>query len=295
MIIVLEILKLLSGAEYYGSNDAVIVKPVTPEDAAGDSGELMWLSDKNLFKLKSIKAGTIVCSQLKSEYRNNDCNYIVVKNPRSAFRKILENFFAEKISAGISKSSIIAKDVSIGSNIAVGEYSVIEKNCVIGNNVVVGSGTVIKSGTHIGNHVKIGSNCTIGGAGFGYEKDDENNWQHIPHIGNVIIKDYVSIHDNVVINKGVLNNTILDKHSKIDSMAMIAHGVKIGKNTVVCGQTSIAGSAVIGDNCWIAPNASILNKITIGNNVFVGIGAVVVNNVSDGKKIFGNPAKSVSF
>lgn len=295
MIAVSEILQLLLDAEYYGNKHAIIVKLVTPEDATGDSGELMWLSDKNLLKLKNIKAGTIVCSQLKSEYRNNDCNYIVVKNPRSAFRKILEKFFAEKILTGINKSSIIASDVSIGSNISVGEYVVIENNCLIGNDVVIGSGTVIKAGTNIGNGVKIGCNCTIGGAGFGYEKDDDGNWQQIPHLGKVIIKDCVSIHDNVVINKGVLNNTIIEEFSKIDSMTMIAHGVKIGKNTVVCGQSSIAGSAVIGDNCWIAPNVSILNKITIGNNVFVGIGAVVVNNVSEGKKIFGNPAKSVSF
>jgi UDP-3-O-[3-hydroxymyristoyl] glucosamine N-acyltransferase len=278
-----------------GNPKAVITIPVTPEQAQGYDGELMWLSDKNLFKLKDIKAGTIICSQLKGEHKNNNCNYIIVSNPRNAFRLILEKFFEEKISGGISKTAIIESDISSSKNLSAGEYVVIEKNCMIGNDVIIGSGTVIKSGTHIGHNVKIGCNCTIGGAGFGYEKDDNGNWQHIPHLGKVIIKDCVNIHDNVVINKGVLNDTIIEGFSKIDSMVMIAHGVKIGKNTIVCGQTSIAGSAVIGDNCWIAPNASILNKIKIGNDVFVGIGAVVVNHVPDGKKIFGNPAKNILF
>lgn len=295
MIPISEILRILPDAEYHGNSDAILLKPVTPEQARGDDGELMWLSDKNLHKLKNITRGTVICSQLINDYKHPNCNYIIVQNPRDAFRRILDHFFGEKHIPCISKTAIIQSDISSSKNLSVGEYVLIERNCVIGDDVIIGSGTIIKSGTHIGNHVKIGSNCTIGGIGFGYEKNEAGYWQHIPHLGKVVIKDNVSIHDNVVINKGVLNDTIIGEHSKIDSMVMIAHGVTIGKNTIICGQVSIAGSVCIGDHCWIAPNATILNKIRIGNDVFVGIGAVVVNHVSDGKKIFGNPAKSVSF
>jgi UDP-3-O-[3-hydroxymyristoyl] glucosamine N-acyltransferase len=295
VIYVSEILKLLPEAVYHGRADAVVTIPVTPETAQGNDGELMWLSDKNLFRLKQIRHGTIICSRLLPEQQCEACNYIIVNNPRSAFRKILEHFFYEQQATGIKSTAIIDPEATIGSDVHIGDHVVIEKNCIIGSHVVIGSGTVIRSNTHIGNYVKIGCNCTIGGPGFGYEKDDNGNWQHIPHLGKVIIHDYVSVHDNVVINRGVLNDTVIGSHTKIDSMVMIAHGVTIGSNTIICGQASIAGSVVIGNNCWIAPNVSILNKINIGHYVFVGIGAVVVSNVSDGKKIFGNPAKIVSF
>jgi UDP-3-O-[3-hydroxymyristoyl] glucosamine N-acyltransferase len=289
-----KILDILNVVEFIGNDEQIISSLINADINNKSTNVLMWLNDKNLHKLDDISFGTIICSSVNQKQLKETCNYIVVDNPRAAFRMVLENFFVEKDPPVISEKASIAKDVTIGKNSGIGDFSVVEENCIIGSNVRIGHGTVIKKGTLIADNVTIGSNCTIGDKGLGYEKDTDGNWQHIPHIGNVVIHEFVSIHDNVVINKAVMGSTEIGAHSKIDSFVMIAHGVKLGKNNMVCGCASIAGSTIIGDNCWIAPNTTIMNKLTIGNNVFVGIGTVVIKSVADGKKIFGNPAKELN-
>lgn len=293
-IAISDILQVLQPIEYIGKDNITIQDLIATSDNNKRDNVLMWLNDKNLHRIKNIQHGTIICGKFDKSHINQDCNYIVVENPRGAFRHVLESFFALKETPKISSSAKIHDTVKLGAQVSIGEYVVIEEGCVLGNHIKIGHGTVLKAGTIIDDESSVGNNCTIGDKGLGYEKDENDNWQHIPHIGNVWIKSQVSIHDNVVINRAVLGSTIIGKHSKIDSFTMVAHGVQIGENTMICGHAAIAGSTIIGNHCWIAPNATILNKLKIGNNVFVGIGTVVIRNVADGKKLFGNPAKELN-
>lgn len=143
----------------------------------------------------------------------------------------------------------------------------------------------------MGFNVTIGQNCTIGGAGFGYVMDEDGNFFQMPHLGNVILRDNVTIHNNVCIDRAVLGSTIIGHGTKIDNLVHVAHGVIIGENCLVTAGVIIGGSAVIGDNCFIGVNAIIKNKVKIGNNVTIGAGAVVLKDVPDGVTIVGNPGK----
>ena len=144
-----------------------------------------------------------------------------------------------------------------------------------------------------GENVKIGENCTIGGDGFGYEKDVNGTWIKFPHFGHIILEDDVEIGNNVCIDRGVLGNTIINKGTKIDNLVHIAHNVEIGTNTLIIAKAMIGGSVRIGDNCWIGPSTSIINGIQIGNNVLVGIGSNILKNVPDNTVVAGNPAKVI--
>jgi UDP-3-O-[3-hydroxymyristoyl] glucosamine N-acyltransferase len=292
-IFIADILRNIQYDSFIGDENTQISELIMSDESNSRDDVLMWLNDKNLFRLKKILHGTIICSKVEQTETNKYCNYIVVKNPRAVFKKVLETYFFEEEDNNISNKAVIAEDVVLGKNVGIGDYVVIEKGCIIGNNVKIGHGTIIKTRTIIEDNVSVGNNCTIGDKGLGYEKDENGNWQHIPHIGNVIIHEYVAIHDNVVINKAVMGSTEIGEFTKVDSFSMVAHGVKLGRNCMLCGHCAIAGSTVVGDNCWIAPNSTILNKLKIGNDVFVGIGSVVIKNVSEGKKVFGNPAKEV--
>ncbi len=292
MIRIDAILKKISHQHFVGNQNELVSKPSVLDVHNTDPNLLMWVSNKNIENLELINCGNIICSGLFKNYKAG-CNYILTENPRLTFQEILTAFFLEKPITDISPSAVIDPSVVIGKNASIGHHVVIEKGCIIGDEVEIGHNTVLMRDTIVQNHVKIGSNCTIGGVGFGYEQNESKEYVLIPHLGNVVLKDLVEIGNNTCIDRAVLGSTILQENSKIDNLVHIAHGVVIGKNSLVIANSMIAGSTIIGNNVWVAPSASILNKRTVGDNSVIGMGAVVIKDVSKNETIVGNPGKAL--
>jgi UDP-3-O-[3-hydroxymyristoyl] glucosamine N-acyltransferase len=289
-----EIVQKFPVIEIIGNTTRTVRNVVRATDKAFCDDDIVWISDKNTGLMASIQKGCIICSQLVSRDNFLDgCTYLIVNNPRLYFLKIVKHFFIEPETPEISVHSIIHPTVKMGKNVTIRAGVVIEKDCVIGSFTLIDSNTVIKRGTIIGDHVKIGANNTIGGEGFGYEKNEFGQFEFIPHIGNVLIEDNVEIGNNTAIDRAVLGSTILRKNSKIDNLVHIAHGVDVGENTMVIANSMIAGSVSLGKNVWVAPSASVLNKLTVGDDSVVGMGAVVLKNVAVGQTVVGNPAKDL--
>lgn len=133
----------------------------------------------------------------------------------------------------------------------------------------------------IGSNVHIGQNCTIGGQGFGYERDEDGTWFAIPHLGNVVIQDNVIIHNLVNIDRAVTGSTVIGEGTRIDSRVHIAHNAQIGKHCLIVAGSVIGGSVEIGDYSFIGMNASIKQKVKIGKKVTIGAGAIVIGDVPD--------------
>lgn len=286
------IIEVLKPSKSIGSILKKINKVVQSDDIVNDE-EITWINEKNKNRLYEINKGTILCPEnIDINKLKESCTYLLFENPRSAFQKLLKEFFIPKTQlSGISKNAIIAENVKIGENTYIGHNTVIEENVTIGKNVKIYHNNTILSGTVIGDNVQIGSNNTIGGIGFGYEKTENGNYEVLPHIGNVIIENNVEIGNNTCIDRAVIGSTLLKSNCKIDNLVHIAHGVIVGENSLVIAHSIIGGSTKIGKNVWIAPNSSIINKISIGDNVVVGIGAVVVKSVNSNEVVVGNPAK----
>lgn len=285
-----QILNNIQYSAFFGDSNCEIDYPKQFDVENTDANTIMWLNDKSFFLLDSLNYGTVICTRAP-EVKRPTVNYILVNNPRFAFKTVLELFFVDKVIPSISKTSVIHPSVKIGVDALIGENVVIEGGCEIGNSVQIDHNSVIKKNTRIGNNVKIGSCCTIGGVGFGYEKDIEGEYSLIPHLGNVVLNDRVEIGNNTCIDRGVLGSTILEENVKVDNLVHIAHGVKIGANSLIIANSMIAGSVTIGENVWVAPSSSILNKKSVGTNSTIGMGAVVVKNVEVGQVIVGNPGK----
>lgn len=256
---------------------------------------LTWCNDKNILKLKEIKTGSVICSPLiLNEAFNPSVNYIIAPQPRKLFREVLLKYFYEPPAKGIiSPICYVHPTANIGKNVSIGNYTTIEANCVIGDNCVIGNNNVILKDTFIHENVFIGNNNTIGGVGFGYEKDEAGLFKLVPHIGNVVIYKDVEIGNNTCIDKAVLGSTIINQNCKIDNLVHVAHNVSIGANSVIIANSLIGGSVVIGENCWVAPSSSIINGITVGEDSLVGLGAVVIRAVSAQSVMVGNPAKNI--
>jgi UDP-3-O-[3-hydroxymyristoyl] glucosamine N-acyltransferase len=257
--------------------------------------DLVWVSDKNLSLIGNISRGCVICSTLAPKETFHDtCTYLIVSQPRQYFAQVVKAFFFQKDPPFISDKSIVDPTVKIGMNVTIKAGVIIEKDCRIGDDTSIDSNTLIKKGTTIGSRVKIGANNTIGGEGFGYEKDEQGQFEFIPHIGNVVIEDDVEIGNNTTIDRAVLGSTFIRKNAKIDNLVHIAHGVEIGENSLIIANAMIAGSTIIGKNVWVAPSASVLNKLSVGENSVIGMGAVVVKNVQAGQTIVGNPGKDLA-
>jgi len=259
--------------------------------------KMLWVSDKvteeQLDKIKS-PLGLIICSKVIFEKLPiKPMVALLVTSPRNGFLKIMEAKFKAPKKIGIELTAQIAKSAAIGERCYIGQNVVIEDNVAIGNDVSIHHNSVILTGTIIKNNVTIGANCTIGGAGFGYEKSEEGDYHQLPHIGNVVIEDFVTIHNNTCIDRALIGSTIIGRNAKIDNQVHIAHGVKIGENTLVIAHAMIAGSTKVGKNVWIAPSAAVRNKLTINDGSTVGMSAVVVKDVANEDIVAGNPAKSI--
>lgn len=289
-----DILFLLKAKSYAGDESVQITGLIDLLGEAPASGsQLFWCNDKNAWRLNELKAGTAIISEAAfGELKNSSVNAIVVEKPRNAFKTILETYFVKPhASHYVAKSASIHSGVKLPSDVYIGENVVIEEGCEIGEQCIIGNNTVILSGTVIGNHVTIGCNNTIGGIGFGYEKNEEGQWEVIPHVGNVVIHDEVEIGNNTCIDRAVLGSTVIGKNVKIDNLVHVAHGVKIYDNALIIAHAMLGGSAVIGKDVWFGPSASILNKGVVSEGALIGMAAVVVKPVEENSVMAGNPAK----
>lgn len=293
MVILKEIVEKLKPIEVIGNTDRNVINAIQLDEENQRDDVLMWVSAKFSDKLNNISKGIIMCGSLP-EMVNTDCTYLLFENPRLAFQKVLTEFFMPAKKIGISTTAIIGNNVEIGKDVYIGEYVVVEDNSVIGAYTTIDHHTTIKNDTIIGENVIIGANNTIGGVGFGYEKDETGEYVFIPHIGNVVIGNNVEIGNNTCIDRAVLGSTVLMDNVKVDNLVHIAHGVQVGRNSLVIANAMVAGSVQIGENTWVAPSSSIINQKKIGNNVTIGLSAVVVKNVEDGQTVIGSPAEEIS-
>lgn len=214
---------------------------------------------------------------------------IVVKNPKVALAEIGNHFFVDKPIPGIHPTAIIDPEAVIGSNCHIGPYCVIGK-AVIGNNCDIDSNVRIHDDVVLGHDCVIKAGTVLGGAGFGYERDENGNKFRFPQIGQLIMGDYVEVGANSCIDRGALADTIIGDYTKINNLCHIAHNNKIGKNCSITGCVNVSGSNIIEDNVWLAPNVSVKGWVHIGEGAFVGMGAVVVKDIPAHETWVGNPA-----
>jgi UDP-3-O-[3-hydroxymyristoyl] glucosamine N-acyltransferase len=125
--------------------------------------------------------------------------------------------------------------------------------------------------------------------GFGYAPIDGRPVL-IPHIGGVVIEDYVEIGANCCVDRAKFANTIIGAGTKIDNLVQIAHNVIIGRCCLIVSQVGISGSSRLGDGVVLAGQVGIVDNVSIGDGVVVGAQAGVTKDIPAGTKVLGSPA-----
>ncbi|HBS88990.1 MAG: UDP-3-O-(3-hydroxymyristoyl)glucosamine N-acyltransferase [Bacteroidetes bacterium GWF2_38_335] len=277
----------------------------------GKPGTLSFLANPQYEKfIYSTRASIVLVNHDFKPETKVEATMIKVRNAYEAFARVLEFYNNSKPRrTGIDPLAFVDKTATIGKNVFIAPFACVDAYAVIGDdvslfphvyigeNASVGNGSVLNSGVKVYNDCKIGAQCTIhscaiiGGDGFGFAIQDDNNRKKVPQIGNVIIEDHVEIGSNTTIDRATIGSTILRKGVKLDNLIQIAHNVEIGENTVVASQTGISGSTKVGANCMIGGQVGIIGHIKIADEVKIaaqsGIGKTITEK---GAIVQGSPA-----
>lgn len=275
----------------------------------GKPGSLSFLANPQYTPyIYSTNASIVIVNKDFEAEQNISSTLIRVPDAYQAFAKLLELYNQLKndkkgidAEAKISESASIGEDAYIGAfsyigeNVKIGKNAKIYPGAYIGDNTTVDDDALIFSGVKIyadcviGKRVTFHSGVIVGGDGFGFAPNNDG-YDKVAQIGNVIIEDYVEVGANTTIDRATLGSTIIRKGVKLDNLIQIAHNVEIGENTVIAAQTGVAGSTKIGKNCMIGGQVGIIGHLTIGNNVKIAAQSGVGNNVKDDAIIQGSPA-----
>lgn len=252
-------------------------------------GSITWLKGQANADLNKVKLTAVVCS---SEVEVDAEVKLITDNPKEVFFKVVDYLDDCEPACGIARTAVFGKNVQIGERVSVGDY------CCIGDNVQIGDDTQIEAHVVLERNVKIGKRCAvkagaiIGGTGFGYSKTNQD-YRKVSHHGSVVVGDDVDIGSNTCIDRGTIDDTVIEDGVKIDNLCYIAHNVMIGKNTCIAACSAICGSVSIGQNVYIAPNATVLNQMQIEDGAVIGMGAGVLNHIPPNTVNIGFPAKTI--
>jgi UDP-3-O-[3-hydroxymyristoyl] glucosamine N-acyltransferase len=170
--------------------------------------------------------------------------------------------------ASIAAGAIIEAGARIGSGVFVGP------NCVVGQGATVGAGSRLEAGVTLchgvtlGQRVLVHPGAVIGADGFGLAREPEG-WIKVPQLGSVSIGDDVEIGANTTIDRGAIEDTVIEEGVKLDNQIQVAHNVRIGAHTVIAGCTGVSGSTTIGRNCMIAGAVGIAGHLEIADGTVI--------------------------
>jgi UDP-3-O-[3-hydroxymyristoyl] glucosamine N-acyltransferase len=131
---------------------------------------------------------------------------------------------------------------------------------------------------------------SIGDDGFGFAPEGEG-YRKVPQVGRVIIGDDCEIGANTTIDRATTGVTRIGRGCRIDNLVMIAHGVEVGANTVICAQTGISGSTRVGSHVVLAGQVGVIGHVTIGDGARVGAQGGVTKSIPKGESWSGYPAR----
>ncbi len=224
---------------------------------------------------------------------------LIAKDPYAAFAKIAALFdHRPAIAIGIHPSAAIDPDAEvspeacIGPFVAIGPRSRIEAGAVVGPGCVIGEDCVVGAGcelvarvtlvrrVRLGRRVLIHPGAVLGADGFGLAME-HGRWLKIPQLGGVVVGDDCEIGANTTIDRGALDDTVLEEDVRLDNQIQIGHNVRIGAHSAMAGCSAVAGSATIGRYCLIGGGAGILGHLEVCDRVVITAMSLVTGSIRE--------------
>ena len=286
-------------AELVGNPDILIERLSTL--AAAGAQDLSFLSHpKYAAQLAQSAAACVVVGPDVRQAASGRGACIVVKDPYHAFALITQLWKQQHApvaaphihpTACIDPSATLGAGVSVGAFVCIGAGAVIgagariAEHCVVGARAGVGAASRLAARVTLGDDCRLGERCivhsgvVIGADGFGFAPHG-GQWVKIEQLGAVQIGNDVEIGANTCIDRGALQDTVLEDGVKLDNLVQIGHNVRVGKHTAMAGCAGVAGSATIGAHCTVGGGAIVLGHLTLADHVHVSAASVVTRSIS---------------
>jgi UDP-3-O-[3-hydroxymyristoyl] glucosamine N-acyltransferase len=283
------------GGVVEGDGDVVILRVSSVKNA--QAGAITFINDSKYQKALAVCGASAVV--LREEHAHlTALPKLLVNNPYAYFAKVSAYLNPPAaVITGVHTSAVVHESAKIPASCSIGALAIIGANVVLGENVVIGSACVIEQDVIIGDdsrlephvvikhHCEIGRHChlfsgaVIGSDGFGYA-EESGKWLKIPQVGRVILHDDVDVGANTTIDRGAIDDTIIEQGVKLDNLVQIGHNCIIGAHTVIAGCVGVAGSAVIGKRCRVGGAAMILGHLEIADHVTVSPGSMITRSLT---------------
>jgi UDP-3-O-[3-hydroxymyristoyl] glucosamine N-acyltransferase len=292
------------GCQLEGDGEIDVARVATIEQAG--PGDLTFLAaSQYASQLRSSRASAIITS---FDVNGAPCAVLRSKNPYLAFARATRLLNPEtRPDPGIHPLAVVASNAVIEDGVSIGPFVVIESGARVGARSIVRAHAVIAEGATLGpdcllharvsirERVVIGARCIIqdgavvGSDGFGFAHREDGSHEKIPQVATVVIEDDVEIGANTTIDRPAVGETRIKAGTKIDNLVQIAHGVLVGRNSLLAAQVGIAGSTVVGDDVMLGGQVGVTGHVTVGDRVKASAKTGVTGNVPADAFITGYP------
>jgi UDP-3-O-[3-hydroxymyristoyl] glucosamine N-acyltransferase len=282
------------GGEVVGDPELRVSRVASLENATEDA--ISFLADERyLARLAHTRAKAVIVGEKQREATR--LPRIVCSNPYAYFARVSALFHPEPAPVpGTHATALVAPSAVLGAGVEIGPYAIVGERSRIGPGAVIGAACYIGEGVSIGRqtrlhpHVTVYRDCVIGervvlhsgvviGAdGFGIAFD-AGRWVKVPQIGRVVIGDDVEIGANTTVDRGALDDTVIEEGAKLDNLIQVGHNVRIGAHTAIAACVGIAGSARIGRYCRIGGASGIYGHVTIADHVEISAYTLVMKSI----------------
>ncbi len=285
-------------AQLQGCDAATLVVGVAPLQRALP-GQLSFLSHpRHRGYLATTRASAVILSPRDAA----DCPTpaVIATHPHVAYARAAALFAPAAEArrgvhptAWVSPAACIAADSWIGPHCAVEAGAVLEAGVILGPGCVIGEHAVIGAGSQLvarvtvchrarlGRRVLVHPGAVIGSDGFGLALDPAGHWLKVPQLGSVVIGDDVEIGANTTIDRGALEDTVIEEGVKLDNQIQVAHNVRIGAHSALAGCVGIAGSARIGRHCMVGGGVGIAGHLEITDRVQITGMSLVTQSITE--------------
>ncbi|HJR14725.1 MAG TPA: UDP-3-O-(3-hydroxymyristoyl)glucosamine N-acyltransferase [Rhodanobacteraceae bacterium] len=284
------------GLEARGDTSCVI-RGVAPLAHAGREHLAFLANPRYATDLAHTGAGVVV---LRAEQAGaSPVPTLIAKDPYLAYARIAALFDRTPAPApGVHPTAVIAGEAHVHPSVSVGPHCVLEAgaaveagavlgpHCVIGPDCTVGAQSrlgarvTLVTRVTLGKRVLIHAGAVLGADGFGLARG-EDGWVKVPQLGGVRIGDDCEIGANTTIDRGALEDTVLEEDVRLDNQIQIAHNVRIGAHSALAGCAAVAGSAKIGRDCLIGGSAGVLGHLEVADGVTITAMTLVTHSIRD--------------
>ena len=270
------------GGELSGDGALVITRIATLEGATSDA--IAFLANlRYRAQLETTQAGCVIVAPALRDEATRRGTAIVTPDPYLYYARLTQWWVQVARPAGpvgVHPSAVVHSSARVDPSAFIGPLASIGADATVGAATRIGACVVIGDGCHIGQRCVVHPGAVIGADGFGFAPA-QGRWEKIEQLGGVRIGDDVEIGANTCIDRGAIDDTVIEDGVKLDNLVQIGHNVRVGAHSAMAGCVGIAGSTRIGAHCTLGGGAIVLGHLELADNVHVSAATTITRSIRE--------------